>query len=129
MGFVWRVYPCDVLKLFTNPSRTFVTNSIHVSDQQCMYCKLETSDYEGICMIIVFFCIFYLLCVEKTFLYASYCSKDTYWAQQVGINIAANENQMFWLDQSFLSFYSITVFSNCHILLRGDADGTMSKPP
>lgn len=31
------------------------------------YCKLETSAYEGICMIIAFFCIFYLLCVERHF--------------------------------------------------------------
>lgn len=28
-----------------------------------------------------------------------------------------------------LSFYSITVFSNCHILLREDADGPTYKPP
>lgn len=57
-----------------------------------MYCKLEASAYEGVFMMIIFFCIFYLLCVEKPFLSAFCGSEDTYWAQQVGINIAANKN-------------------------------------
>lgn len=125
--FARLVYPCDVLKLFTN--RTFVTYSIRVSDQQSVRTVSWKHQLMKVFAWLSFSFAYFTYCVRgKTFLYVS-CSRDTSWAQQVGINIAANKNQMFSSDQSCLSFYSVTVFSNCHIPPRENADGPTCKPP
>lgn len=41
---------------------------LHFQPAQPMDCKLETSDYEGVCLVIIFLCMLYLLWVESTFL-------------------------------------------------------------
>lgn len=130
--------PCDGIKLFPSPSRTFVTNSIHVSDKQsvCTASRKHqiTMQFAWLSFFFFIFSPFFAyftscVCRRNISLRPTVVKALTELGKWALILLLTTTKNILIVSVISLSFYSITVFSNCHILLREDADGPRYKPP